>query len=101
MGATSLASDMRSAVNYIGAGVETQGRALRSTVRHMTSADVTEPPCTSTPERQASPLQLLSWVATAFAVSASFLRLEASDSRPAAGRVEGDYLIVDKYLTRC
>jgi hypothetical protein len=99
----STATDVTNALREFGTGVETHGRALGSSVRHlMLVANVNElPSARIARDIQIPPTILLGWIFGALRASTAILGVEAGDPDPRAGRVAGDFVIVDRSLTRC
>jgi hypothetical protein len=100
---TAIAAEVTSAIRDFSAGVETQGRALGSSVRHLVlSAGVSESSRARVArEVQMPPVQLVSWIAGALEAATSLLGAETGSFEPSAGRVVGDFVIVEKSITRC
>lgn len=101
MVSTALASEMTNVIRDLGTGVETQGRALGTSVRHLVLAAGGGE---SSRARLARDIQLptthvLGLVAGALRVSASLLEADARGAK--TRRAMGDVTIVDKRLTRC
>jgi hypothetical protein len=99
----STATDVTNALRDFSTGVETHGRALGSSVRHlMLVANVGElPRARIARDIQIPPTVLLGWLASALRASSAMLGAEAGDPEPRAGRIPGDFVIVDRALTRC
>lgn len=102
MASTTIAAEVTSALRELGTGVETQGRALRSSVRHLVSVGVgSSSRSRIAREIHVPPVQVLGWVASALDSAASILGPESMEPYPGKGRVPGDFVVVDRSLTQC
>jgi transcriptional regulator with XRE-family HTH domain len=103
MVSTAIAAEVTCAIRDFSAGVETQGRALGSSVRHLVlSAGVSESSrARIAREVQMPPAQLLNWIAGALGAATSLLGAETGSFEPSGGRVVGDFVVIEKSITRC
>ena len=98
---TAMAAELTGALRDFGTGVESQTRALGSSVRHLAyAAGVSEASRQRvTRELQVQPVHLLGWIASALDMATSHLVADSSAVRR-DGR-STDQAIVDRSLTRC
>jgi hypothetical protein len=102
MVSTGLSTEVTGAVRDFGAGVETKGRALGSSVLDLVgAASVTESArARIAQELRLPPAQIRNWIASTLELAAC--RLGADSRRvDSESAHRGDYVIVDKLLTRC
>ena len=93
---------MTSAIRDFGTGVETQGRAIGSSAHNLvrSAGDGESSRARIVREIRIPPIQLISWLASAL-YAATTLLVSEGGGVPSDGRVAGDFIIVDKALTRC
>jgi hypothetical protein len=103
MVASALAAEVTGAIRGFGSGIDTQGRALGTSVRNLVvPAGVRDPSRRRLEwDLYLPPVQLLARFANAVGASASLLGSAAAS--PGLGTVDAssDWVIVDKSITRC
>ena len=99
---TAIAAEVTGAIRDFGTGMGTQGRTFSSSVRHLVLAAGSESSRVRIArEMHVPPAQFLTWIASALAVANSLLGSDRGVLEPAAGRIPGDFVVVDRLLTRC
>jgi hypothetical protein len=100
---TVRSADMTTAIRDFGTGVETRGRQLSSSVRHLVGSVGVGLEARNRVVREiyASPTRLLGWAANALAESASIPVADTDGLVSDAWHPARNYVVVDRSLTRC
>jgi hypothetical protein len=103
MVSTAIATELTTAIRDFSTGVDTRGRALGSSVRHLIgSAGVGEfAPNRMARQLYASPGQLLGRVMGTLGAPMSPLGSTVGDAQPVTAPSTEEFGIVDRALTRC
>jgi hypothetical protein len=104
MVSTAMAAEVTSALRDLSTEVESQGRALGSSVRHLVSSAGLRPPTAArvriARDLSIPPAQVLGWVASALDAAGSLLGSQAVDHPDEPGE-RLPTAVVDRALTRC
>jgi hypothetical protein len=100
---TAISAEMSTAIREFGAGVETRGRALGSSVRRWFGSVGVSESSRSRIAREiyTSPTQLLNWAVSALGASVPFSGPGARDPGTDTSDPTTDFVIVDRLLTHC
>lgn len=103
MVSTAIAAEVTGAIRGLGTGMETQSRALGSSVRHLVLSAGANGSSRARIARQTHvpPAHVFVLIVDALDVVGSLLGSDRDYLEPAAGRIPGDFVVVARPLTRC